>query len=677
MSALCNVQDAPNNSGRCAEHLLAIRASQSAAVAEASSVSPPEDSACGRQSTASFQPNRDYRERRFEVRQTTINRGNITIEGLCTYKIETQELLFNFALTVKEDIEYDDGAYGRQLRAQLCLLGDVLDLEFSADLLGQPRKLAALLYQRGGSQIEIRGSANDVRDALIEGCQYEPPIKRKRTPDFGWAVNGLSYHTQTGTINADAYLRYSDRPDTQVDLSAEEQAGKLDLKTLPSTELRRVKQHIVDDLLRLHTPAVTWPLLSSVAVAVLFRFVEGMGRPAFWLVGPSGAGKSFAAGLFLNFFGDFPVSAGKYVNWSSTANYIQRQGFAFRDCLYLVDDFKPELTTAKDAVRIIQTYAEESARGRLQSNATSRKALPIRGILLCTGEDVPQHSDSFAGRSILLPVSNQSKDAQRGNRCICQSPLYSAVTADFIRWALATRLTKVFDRRVKVFREYFYKGIAGRPNDLRIAGNLGLVAAGLFAFGDYLADVWPSARQDVKQFIRKELIEMRNRMLEETRIQQAGEIFLTELAELYLNRELRFDPSDLGQARVVGKRYSMGDVIFIATREALKAVQDSLRRQGREPIRVSEQVLLGQLRMKLVDESGNALLVDADATRQTRIGGHARRGFFIRQSTLLGVENNDNSTGVTEATQPTSLEVRREMEPCTSPPLANAQPIAG
>ena len=54
-------------------------------------------------------------------------------------------------------------------------------------------------------------------------------------------------------------------------------------------------------------------------------------RFALWLTGLTGSGKSFLAKLFMNFFGHYPVSSGHFATWASTANYIQRQGYFFKD----------------------------------------------------------------------------------------------------------------------------------------------------------------------------------------------------------------------------------------------------------------------------------------------------------------------------------------------------------
>ncbi len=234
----------------------------------------------------------------------------------------------------------------------------------------------------------------------------------------------------------------------------------------------RVKKHIIDDLLPLNTRVVTSSLLASTACSILQPFAPGVGRFGLWLTGLTGAGKSFVAKLFMSFFGDFPVSSGRFATWSSTPNYLQRQGYFFRDSLFLIDDYKPEVIQHYNIVRILQTYADGTARGRLKSDATTNTSRPIRGFLVCTGEDVPEHSASAMARNIVIKLPQREKDLVRGDRCIAECGKYAGVTADFIRWLIANNRMKVFAERVVALQQRFYSDVAGQQNDSRIATKL-------------------------------------------------------------------------------------------------------------------------------------------------------------------------------------------------------------
>src|SRR5262249_41387230 len=161
--------------------------------------------------------------------------------------------------------------------------------------------------------------------------------------------------------------------------------------------------------------------------------------------------KSFLAKLFMNFFGDFPLTAGHFASWSGTANYLQRQGYFFKDAIYLVDDYKAEVIRHEAIVRILQNYADGTGRGRLRADATTNTSRPIRGLLISTGEDFPEHTASAVARSIVIEVSQQKKDIKRGGRCSEMCCHYSGVMADFIGQLISNGRTQTFAKLVKAF----------------------------------------------------------------------------------------------------------------------------------------------------------------------------------------------------------------------------------
>src|SRR5262249_23098411 len=156
---------------------------------------------------------------------------------------------------------------------------------------------------------------------------------------------------------------------------------------------------------------------------------------ALWVVGLTGAGKSFPAKLCMNFFGNFTVDgdSGHIASWTATPYYLQREGYYFKDALYLIDDYKPDLATqsqGKQVKQLLQNYADRTGRGRLKIDATTNTTRPIRGLLMSTGEDVPEHSASMLARSIVVRVEQRPKDLDRGQRCRDECSRYSGVMAD-------------------------------------------------------------------------------------------------------------------------------------------------------------------------------------------------------------------------------------------------------
>jgi hypothetical protein len=552
------------------------------------------------------------------------------------------QFITNFRVDIIEDLEILDdieasrrfvlevGIYGRSKRF------DIAAKDFASDV-----GLREALVDSAGADADYEPRMSTVRSAISQlGRQGRVIPRRRRTTNFGWTPEGDAFLSPGGRVTAGGFTAVGPDAELDVDLSGEEHARHLRLRPLKALELQRVKRHLVDDLLPLHSRNVTFSLLGAVAAALLYRFRgDGAGRFALWLQGTTGAGKSFLAQLFANFFGNFGVGAGRVASWSGTANFLQRQGFFFKDSIYLVDDYKPAAVRQADALRVLQNNSDGTGRGRLRVDSTTMTTRPIRGLLVSTGEDVIDRSASSAARSIIVPVTEAGKDLERGKRCLSEMKNYPGVTADFIRDLLAEQRTAAFADRVQEWRDYFYDGIECRQNGLRIAANFALLAAAFCEVAEYLSDVWPGCQEEASRFLNQDLIELRDGMLDEVKDQQDSVVFLAVLAALFEHDAVTVDPGS--KTKQIGKRLSpTSRVLCISTHLALEAVQGSLRSQGRALLHATERALLDQLRHDgvLVDEAGKPLPPAGGqaSTKASRVNGRALRCFHLDERTLLG-----------------------------------------
>jgi Toprim domain len=129
---------------------------------------------------------------------------------------------------------------------------------------------------------------------------------------------------------------------------------------------------------------------------------------AVWLLGPSGSLKSELAALAQSHFGRFDRKT-LPATWTSTENSLEARLFALKDVLAVVDDYAP-LTDARAqtdlerrAQRVLRGVGNHSARGRLRADLSAHPDRPPRGLVLCTGEDLPPGS-SIQARLVVVPV---------------------------------------------------------------------------------------------------------------------------------------------------------------------------------------------------------------------------------------------------------------------------------
>jgi hypothetical protein len=584
------------------------------------------------------------------------------------YRVESKGpiQLCNAIIYIDRDITVKDGPESRRrFEGRGILHGKVSDFRIDAEDFGNGNRLAAAIFEAAGAKVQILCKYESLSRAI---SAISEPTYKTVTTDFGWSESGDAYLSPSVRVDADGIHPTGADDLVRVDLSDEQCARHLDLALPAAGELDELKKHVVDDLLKLHDRQVTFTLLAAAALGVLFRFVLGTNRPAIWLVGLTGGGKSFAAKLFQNFFGSFPIELGSSVgSWSSTSNFLQRQGYFFKDTTYLVDDYKPEVTRHGDVLKLLQNYADGSARGRLNSDATSNVSREIRGILICTGESIPEQSPSAMARTVIVDVGSREKDVERGARCLARRERYPALMAGFIEHVIAEGRGAAFAERVRELQQVFYRPIAGAQNDLRIAANHALLAASFEEFARYLGEVGAEWTEQARLYVDEDLPAMRDRMVAAVKEQQPSEILLATLRALITNGRVRIHgwtsplantgsshPPTIGKAIgcIEGRPFS----IDLNMTLALEAVQECLRRQAKPPLATTPKALLDQLAEdgKLLDHEGRPLGPGAQAnkTRDVSIAGSTRKAFRVSRETLFGRDATPRSVPMSPPERP-------------------------
>jgi hypothetical protein len=567
----------------------------------------------------------------------------------------------NFDMRIAEHVVIRDEAdQETRLRGTIRCLGRQAPFDLSTSEFASNCRLKTAIYNAALPGVDFKLGADVLRRAITA---ISTPAIREVTTATGWTDDRSKFLVPGGFVDASGYHDYDPSAGiAQVDLGACENARWLGMRNLTADELVAVKRHVVEELLKLHERRVMRSLLGAAALAPLRRLAAPKSRPVIWLKGLTGSGKTFASSLLMNFFGAYPLTASERIaTWSSTFSYLQMLGFFYRDCQFLIDDFKPQTARYADVVRLLQNYADGTGRGRLRHDASTRVVRPIRGLLIATGEEYPMQNASGLARSIVVEVPNREKDLALGERCLAMSPLYRGMMGDFLAWVIRNGRGIAFADRVAYWHDYYYRSIAGRQNDARIAGNHALLAAAFEQLASYLADVWPEAAQEAEVFAQVDVAEMVLASVGWAEEDQASSIFLETLRALLDWGRVRLEgPRDStssgaidtkNRATVVG-RIVAGDssadlvddpAVELSLVMALQAVQRSLRQQGKPPLQVSEKTLIAQLEAEglLLDKTGRPIAPGqpGNKSRQVRIERKRVRVIRLGLSDLLGSDD--------------------------------------
>ena len=543
-------------------------------------------------------------------------------------------------------VVHDDVEQQTRYQGTISCLGLTRDFRLTAQELASNEKLKAAIFNAAPPEADIKTNVDILRRAIIKVSQ---PSYRETTTSAGWTEDGSKFLVPGGYVDDQGYHDF--KPDCgamEVDLVGCEGARWLGMRTLEPELLNAVKRHVATELMQSNEPKVMRALIGAVALAPLLRFGSTGSRPVIWLKGLTGSGKTFAAGLAMNFFGDFPASeCGRIISWNSTGNYLQSLGYFHKDALFLVDDFKLDTTRHYDVTRLLQNYADGTGRGRLRSDATMNVVRPIRGLLVSTGEDFPMQNASGLARSIVIPVPNREKNLTIGKKCREMSPLYRGLMADFIADLIRNNKGVTFVERLDHWRQFYYEKIAGRQNDARIAGNHALLAAAFELFADYLRDVWTEAKEAAREFAEVDLVDLVEETAGAVEEEQASEVFLKTLGELFEGHVVRVDKEgtrreSTSRAKLVGTFPSAGVPSLYQVRDetpinlclalALAQVQVTLAKQGKPQLSVSEKTLIAQLTDAglLLDEENKVLTKDAKGVKSKQCSLDGKRKRYVR-----------------------------------------------
>lgn len=328
---------------------------------------------------------------------------------------------------------------------------------------------------------------------------------------------------------------------------------------------------------------VTVPILAAAYGAVLQHFCPFNG--IVHLVGPTGTLKTTLAVFAMRHFGDF--DSGTLLGWLSTFAAIETYLHRAKDILTALDDFAPSSADPSDPTRrkgseVIRSVGNGVGKLRMRPDMTQRAAQPPRGMILSTGEDLPNHA-SIRARTFAIPIKPGDVKLAALSPLQEQSHLLPGAMRAFIEWVQrnAEWLTERLARRITELRAEI--GQAG--GHARTPEMVAHLLAHLELFTQFAQDIGaldPSQKSGWDAAARTALLTGASEQRDVLRETTTAEVFVATLRSLLISGEARvIAPSvDLSEHDVGWLDRSVG-VVYLEPGAALRAVQGALQREKR------------------------------------------------------------------------------------------------
>lgn len=301
---------------------------------------------------------------------------------------------------------------------------------------------------------------------------YSKPTKKHIYTHTGWTKIGSSktYLSTTGGID-----RAGLHPEISVELPHE-----LRRMALPPPDRAGAAFHASRQLITIGPSTITWPLLLAA-----YRAAYGPADFSIHLSGRTGTFKSEACALIQAHFGrDFDARS-LPANWSSTTNSIEALAYRAKDAILVVDDYIPVGTAyqvrqlASGADRLFRAQGNQAGRSRLTEISSMQTTFYPRGIILSTGEDIPE-GHSMRGRMFILELAPGDITAERLTTAQNNKHSYCTAMANWVQW-LAKQEDKLLPTLARTIRDNHIG--TGHPRTPQMIGDLAATASllGLWA----------------------------------------------------------------------------------------------------------------------------------------------------------------------------------------------------
>ena len=309
---------------------------------------------------------------------------------------QEHELIANFTARIVEEIRETDGV---QSRTTLVLEGKSKASTFErVEITADEFPSMGWVMNKWGVSAMIQPGTGK-KDHLRAAIQLAstPTIKRIYKT-IGW----IERAGERGYLHAGGIITKTGNDDTvTVRLTQELQRYNL----AKATGTLKDAWEAVKQLLAIGPIETTATLLAG-TLAPLWGPVDF----AMHVSGRTGTYKSEVTSLFQSFYG--PEMDARHLpgSWSSTGNALECQAYYAANAVFVVDDFVPGGTTYQSktlqatADKLIRAQGNQGGRARLTDMSSLQNTYYPRGLILSSGEDVPQ-GHSVRARMMIIEMT--------------------------------------------------------------------------------------------------------------------------------------------------------------------------------------------------------------------------------------------------------------------------------
>jgi hypothetical protein len=223
-------------------------------------------------------------------------------------------------------------------------------------------------------------------------------------------------------------------------------------------------------LVNVGPPHVMW-----IALLTAYRAAIGPADYGVHIAGRTGTYKSELASLIQSHYGEQMHAKALPASWSSTGNALESLCYRAANTVIVLDDFVPTGTAyhvrqlQKTADQLIRGQGNQAGRARMNDVSQMQTTYYPRGIILSTGEDIPE-GHSVRGRMMICELSPGEIETAKLTVAQQRRPSYSQAMANWIRWLAATSAREYLPRLATDYRDK-HLGV-GHTRTPGIIGNL-------------------------------------------------------------------------------------------------------------------------------------------------------------------------------------------------------------